>query len=401
MLTDEPFDPKKLLVLQNPKAPDRNINDFFYVKNGDDINFENKPENTMNLTNSQKKLINKINTEGGKLKPETEYQNLMKRVKTQEGEEEDKKFEEEKEEVKVKEPTKMFVNPLKLKNPQGKDFRLDPKAYIRLKQIEERNKHSSQTEGKVSSSFTSTSLTPTTKNEFRQKSDDELRKDFYHFVRTRQLKGKVEICTNLGNIMINLHCDFVPKTWENFIELCESGYYNKTIFHRLIPNFMIQGGDPTGTGTGGMSYFGKNFEDEFHTKLSHSKRGVVSMANSGANTNGSQFYITFAPWNHLDGKHSVFGEVIEGKEVLDILEVVPTEPGDRPSKKIRIIETIVHCNPFRDVIVQQLQKQYDSEKKEKEELKGGTWTSFKDKGKLVSSEGTISQIGKYMKAKPM
>lgn len=203
LLSDEPFDPKKLLILQNPKAPDRNINDFFYVKNGDDINFEEKPENLMNLTNSQKKLINKIQTESGSLKPETEYQNLMKRVKTQEGEEEDKKPEEKKEEV--KEPKKMFVNPLKLKNPQEKDFRLDPKAYIRLRQIEERNKHSSQTEGKVSSSFTSTSLTPITKNEFRQKSDEEIRKEFYHFIRTQQLKGKVEICTNLGNLMVNLH----------------------------------------------------------------------------------------------------------------------------------------------------------------------------------------------------
>ena len=362
------------------------------------INFEEKPENLMNLTNSQKKLINKIQTESGSLKPETEYQNLMKRVKTQEGEEEDKKHEEKKEEV--KEPKKMFVNPLKLKNPQEKDFRLDSKAYIRLRQIEESNKHSSQTEGKVSSSFTSTSLTPITKNEFRQKSEEEIRKEFYHFIRTQQLKGKVEICTNLGNLMVNLHWDFVPKTWENFLELWESGYYNKVIFHRLIPEFMIQGGDPTGTGTGGMSYYGKKFEDEFHTKLAHSKRGVLSMANSGANTNGSQFFITFAPWNHLDGKHSAFGEVIAGKEILDIMEAVPTEQGDRPTKKIRIIETIVHTNPFRDIIATQLQKQFDNEKKERDELKGGTWTSYKDKGKISTTENKISVIGKYLLPKP-
>ena len=127
----------------------------------------------------------------------------MKRVKTQEDEEEDKQPKDKKEEI--KEPPKMFVNPLKLKNPLEKDFRIDPKAYIRLKQIDERNKHASQTEGKVSSSFTSTSLTPTTKNEFRQKSDEELRKDFYHYIRTQQLKGKVEIVTSLGNLMLTLH----------------------------------------------------------------------------------------------------------------------------------------------------------------------------------------------------
>ena len=394
LLTDEPFNPKNVIVLQNPKAPDRNINDFFYVKNGDEVNFEDKTETTMNLTNSQKKLIDKIQKEGGQLKPETEYQNLQKRIKTQEGEEEDK--EEKKQPQKPAQP-RMFVNPLKLKNPQPKDFRLDPKAYIQLKKIEEKNRHSAHTEGKTASSFTSTSLTPVLTNEFRQKSDEEIRKEYYQLIKSRQLKGKVEFSTTFGKLVLNLHCDYAPKTCENFIELCESGYYNDTIFHRLIPNFMIQGGDPKGTGTGGTSYFGKNFEDEFHPKLAHTKRGVLSMANSGSNTNGSQFFITFGPTTHLDGKHSVFGELVDGKETLDILENIPTGENDRPVKKIKIVDTVVHTNPYRDTIQQLLSKQFASEKKEREEKIGGTWTSFKDKDKKPAFDSSASTIGKYMK----
>lgn len=215
LLTDEPFNPKYVLTLQNPKEPDRNINDFYFIKNNDNVNFEEKPENMMNLTNNQKKLMEKINAESGKLKPETEYQNLRKMMKTQEGLEEEK--EEEKKEEQV--PKKMFVNPLKLKNPQPKDFRLDTKAFIQLRKIDEKNRHSSHTEGKTSSSFTSTSLTPTLKNDFRQKSDDEIRKEFYQLVKSRQLKGEVEISTSLGKLKLTIHCDYVPKTGENFLEL--------------------------------------------------------------------------------------------------------------------------------------------------------------------------------------
>jgi peptidyl-prolyl cis-trans isomerase-like 2 len=102
---------------------------------------------------------------------------------------------------------------------------------------------------------------------------------------------------------------------------------------------MIQGGDPKGTGMGGVSYFGKNFDDEFHPKVTHSKRGILSMANAGSGTNGSQFFITFGPCTHLDGKHTVFGQLASGKDVLDKMEDVPTGENDRPKSKIRIMET--------------------------------------------------------------
>lgn len=159
---------------------------------------------------------------------------------------------------------------------------------------------------------------------------------------------------------------------------------------------MVQGGDPKGDGTGGVSYFGKNFEDEFHPKISHSKRGILSMANSGMNTNGSQFFITFAACSHLDGKHTVFGELEGGKEVLNAIEEIPTGNNDRPVKKIKILEAIVITNPYRDVIGELLQKQSISEKKDREEATGGTWTNFRGKDKKPIAESSVSSIGKYM-----
>lgn len=128
--------------------------------------------------------------------------------------------------------------------------------------------------------------------------------------------------TNHGPLVIELEASKVPKTCENFLELCETGYYKGTKFHRLIKNFMIQGGDPTGTGRSGSSIYGDKFEDEFHPTLPHLGRGVLSMANSGTNTNGSQFFISFKSCSHLDGVHSVFGKVNlqYSENVLSVLE---------------------------------------------------------------------------------
>lgn len=119
--------------------------------------------------------------------------------------------------------------------------------------------------------------------------------------------------TNNGDIKLHLHADKVPKTVNNFVFLSRAGFYNGTTFHRVIKDFMAQGGDPTGTGSGGPGY---RFADEFHPKLRHDKPGVLSMANAGPGTNGSQFFITHVPTPWLDNKHSVFGEVIEGIDVL-------------------------------------------------------------------------------------
>ena len=136
--------------------------------------------------------------------------------------------------------------------------------------------------------------------------------------------------TQRGDFTVELYADRAPKTVENFVNLARAGFYDGTTFHRVIPGFMAQGGDPTGTGTGGPGY---QFDDEFHPSLRHDGAGTLSMANAGAGTNGSQFFITYGPTPHLDNRHSVFGKVTDGMDVvLSIRERDPgrdREPGDR------------------------------------------------------------------------
>jgi cyclophilin family peptidyl-prolyl cis-trans isomerase len=127
--------------------------------------------------------------------------------------------------------------------------------------------------------------------------------------------------TDKGDITIELFADKTPRTVNNFVFLAREGYYDGTIFHRVISDFMAQGGDPTGTGRGGPGY---RFEDEFHPQLRHDKPGILSMANAGPNTNGSQFFITHVPTPWLDNRHSVFGQVTQGLDVL--LSIPPRDP---------------------------------------------------------------------------
>jgi cyclophilin family peptidyl-prolyl cis-trans isomerase len=140
--------------------------------------------------------------------------------------------------------------------------------------------------------------------------------------------------TNMGSFEIELYDDKVPTTVENFTGLAEKGYYNGIIFHRVIDGFMIQGGDPTGTGRGGQSLWGKPFKDEFDPSLRHTSSGILSMANAGPNTNGSQFFITLAATPWLDGKHSIFGKVISGYDVVADIGKVQTGANDRPVKDV-------------------------------------------------------------------
>jgi cyclophilin family peptidyl-prolyl cis-trans isomerase len=148
------------------------------------------------------------------------------------------------------------------------------------------------------------------------------------------------IKTNMGTIEIEMFADQTPKTVENFVGLADSGYYNGVTFHRVIPNFMIQGGDPTGTGRGGESIWGKKFEDEIAPSLVFDKPGILAMANSGPNTNGSQFFITVAATSWLDGNHTIFGQVIEGMDVVYAISKVPTsKPGDKPLEPV-VMESV-------------------------------------------------------------
>ena len=162
-----------------------------------------------------------------------------------------------------------------------------------------------------------------------------------------------DIETTKGHIVVKLNYKEVPTTVANFVTLAEGKnnfvkveykgkpFYNGTIFHRVIDGFMIQGGDPTGTGMGDPGY---RFEDEFVPSLKHSKKGILSMANSGPNTNGSQFFITQVPTPHLDGRHTVFGETVKGEEVIDAIAKAPRNGQDRPNEDIKIKNITIVAN---------------------------------------------------------
>jgi cyclophilin family peptidyl-prolyl cis-trans isomerase len=148
---------------------------------------------------------------------------------------------------------------------------------------------------------------------------------------TPDKRYQASIVTDKGTMVVDLHADLAPVTVNNFVFLARQGFYDGIVFHRVIANFMAQTGDPTGTGTGGPGY---RFQDEFDQTLRHAVAGVVSMANAGPNTNGSQFFITHVPTPWLDGKHSVFGQVVQGLDVL--MSIPPRDPNDRKAPAVAI-----------------------------------------------------------------
>jgi len=157
--------------------------------------------------------------------------------------------------------------------------------------------------------------------------------------------------TNLGDVKIEIFCDTVPRTAFNFLALAGSGYYDHTLFHRNIRGFMLQGGDPSGTGKGGESIWGGKFADEIHPANTHSARGIVSMANSGPGTNGSQFFLTYAKHPHLDNNYTVFGKVIDGWDALDAIERVPCDAKHRPTSEVQLERITIHANPLAEQMI--------------------------------------------------
>lgn len=158
---------------------------------------------------------------------------------------------------------------------------------------------------------------------------------------TTSLPDNVILHTTMGDVHIRLYPEECPKTVENFTTHCRNGYYDNLIFHRVIKGFMIQTGDPLGDGTGGQSIWGREFEDEFHKSLRHDRPFTVSMANAGPNTNGSQFFITTVATPWLDNKHTVFGRVAKGMDVVQGIEKVKTDRGDKPYQDVKILNVTV------------------------------------------------------------
>jgi len=257
------------------------------------------------------------------------------------------------------------------------------------------------TTGKAAASFTSTGLTPHTSNERALLTDEEY---MLKIKRVKQ-KGYARISTNLGDMNIELYPEFAPKAVWNFIQLAKKGYYQGVSFHRNIRNFMIQGGDPTGTGRGGQSCWGKPFNDEFDGPMTHEARGTISMANKGKNTNSSQFFILYRAAKHLDRKHTIFARVVGGLDVLSRLENVPTDEKDKPETDIVIEDIVVFLDPFEEFLKQRAEKEAAEQEKEDIQRAGGTeddkttWTGkrIRADGKVEGSTGSTS-VGKYLQA---
>ncbi|XP_026878977.2 RING-type E3 ubiquitin-protein ligase PPIL2 [Electrophorus electricus] len=344
LLTDEPFTRQDIITLQDPTHLDKfNVSDFFHVKNNmkvldpDEEKAKQDPAYHLKSTNLETR------------------ETLAELYKEYKGDE---------------------LLASTMKEPEAKKTdKLNAAHY---------------STGRVSASFTSTAMAPATTHEADAIAEDAVR---YQYVKK---KGYVRLHTNKGDLNLELHCDKVPKAGENFIKLCKKAYYDGTVFHRSIRNFMIQGGDPTGTGTGGESFWGKPFADEFKPNLSHTGRGVLSMANSGPNTNKSQFFITFRSCTYLDRKHTVFGRVVGGFGTLTAMENVESDPKtDRPKAEIKLLRTTVFVDPYEEADAQiAAEREKETQRQEEERAQSSTSLS-KDKGEQQPKTYRPG-VGKYI-----
>ncbi|XP_033115127.1 spliceosome-associated protein CWC27 homolog [Anneissia japonica] len=215
--------------------------------------------------------------------------------------------------------------------------------------------------------------------------------------------GKVLLKTSCGDIDIELWSKETPKACRNFVQLCMEGYYDNTIFHRIIKDFIAQGGDPTGTGEGGDSIYGKTFKDEFHSRLKFVRRGLVAMANAGPNDNGSQFFFTLGQCDHLTGKHTIFGKVV-GNTIYNLVKLadVQTDGDDRPNFPPTIRSTEVLANPFDDIVPREskkkeLEKDETKSKSKSKATKNFSLLSFGEEAE--EDEEEVNVASKQMKTK--
>ncbi|XP_062870361.1 spliceosome-associated protein CWC27 homolog [Trichomycterus rosablanca] len=223
------------------------------------------------------------------------------------------------------------------------------------------------------------------------------------YIQEPPTNGKVLIKTSAGDIDVELWSKEAPKACRNFVQLSMEGYYNGTIFHRVVPEFIVQGGDPTGTGTGGESIFGRPFRDEFHSRLRFNRRGLVAMANAGPHDNGSQFFFTLGRADELNNKHTIFGKVT-GDTVYNMLRLAEVEcdRDERPLKPHKIRSTEVLHSPFDDIIPREIKGKKEKSKEEGKKsqskaTKNFSLLSFGEEAE--EEEEMVNQVSQTMKGK--
>ncbi|KIE00380.1 Peptidyl-prolyl cis-trans isomerase, cyclophilin-type, partial [Metarhizium majus ARSEF 297] len=380
LVDDEPFSRADIITLQDPKnAASRNLEQFKYIKDGEGAQLTKEQEEERNAGGINAGALGSMGDKVLKAKAAVEKARKAREaggdVNRSSGA--------------LTKPSATSTGPSSImaaSQPAIKNKKLAANA-------------AAYTTGKAAASFTSTGLTPETSGERALLTDEE----FMLKPKRVKTKGYARIETNLGDLTVELHTDTAPRAVWNFIRLAQTGYYKGVAFHRNIPNFMIQGGDPSGTGKGGSSIWGKYFNDEFDGPLTHNSRGILSMANKGKNTNSSQFFITYKATPHLDRKHTIFGLVVDGKDVLSKMEAVQTDGSNRPLNKIFIRDVVVFVDPFEEFQTQRKEQERQEHEQEEIRRKGGTdddrttWTGkrIRGDGTIVSAEGKES-VGKYL-----
>lgn len=415
LLTDEPFTREDLITIQNPNALDsKALLNFDNVKNSLKVDGEElkkmslDPTYNINVSGDIKQMLEELGTEkgrqtaslgGGGNKARNERAAALEAILAARSKINENSKSNANEEVKPKQGFSIVdaasasvhgrsAAAAKAASSDKTAARIAMHMAGERDPVNAKMVKSRYTTGAASRSFTSTSFDPVTKNEF----------EYIKVEKNPKKKGYVQLHTTHGDLNIELHCDITPRTCENFITLCERGYYNGIAFHRNIRNFMIQGGDPTGTGRGGESIWGKPFKDEVNSKLLHSGRGVVSMANSGPHTNGSQFFILYKSANHLNFKHTVFGGVVGGLTTLSAMEKVPVDDDDRPLEEIKITGVTVFVNPYTEPDEEEEAKAKDEKTDDEENDKVGSWYSNPSTGR-TESVATGGGVGRYLKTK--
>ncbi|KAK1268926.1 Peptidyl-prolyl cis-trans isomerase-like 2 [Acorus gramineus] len=413
LLTDEPFKKEDLITIQNPNELDKKVLlDFDHVKKSLKVDDEERkkmsedPTYNINVTGDIKQMLRELGTEQGKQtallggggnKAQKERAAALAAILSARSRiKEDGKSSANGEHKVTQSFSIVDAASASVHGRSAEAAKAAPSdktvARIAMHMAGERTPVNAKlvksrfTSGAASRSFTSTAYDPVTKNDF----------EYVKVEKNPKKKGYVQLHTTHGDLNIELHCDLTPRTCENFITLCERGYYNGVAFHRSIRNFMIQGGDPTGTGKEGESIWGKPFKDEVNSKLLHSGRGVVSMANSGPHTNGSQFFILYKSANHLNFKHTVFGGVVGGLTTLAAMEKVPIDDDDRPLEEIKITKVTVFVNPYTEP--DEEDKEEDEKKVANEEDdKIGSW--YSNPGTGTTEPMAVGGVGKYLKAR--